>query len=97
MDLDFDLWRRSTTVSGLGFKEKCNVWVAIWILVEVNLRFWVVAVVASWLRRDHGCAGSPMLLLITLFLAQTPNPYFMPFLSELLLAQWCWWISELGF
>ena len=35
MDLDFNLWRRSTTVSGLGFEEKCNVWVAIWILVEV--------------------------------------------------------------
>ena len=76
MDLDFDLWRRSTTVSGLGFKEKCNVWVAIWILVVVNLRFWDVVVVASWLRRDHGCVGSLVLLLITLFLCSNPKSIF---------------------
>nr|POF00601.1 hypothetical protein CFP56_27674 [Quercus suber] len=43
MGLGFDLWRRSMTDLGLGFEER-DVLVAIWVLVVVDLRFWVVTV-----------------------------------------------------
>ena len=38
-------------------------WIVIWVLVVVDLRFWVVAVVIDWLWCRHGCRGSSVLLL----------------------------------
>ena len=50
MGLGFDLWRRGMIDLGLGFKER-DMLVVIWVLVVVDLRFWVVMVdisVGSW-------------------------------------------------
>ena len=69
MGLDFDLWRRSTTALGLGLKEKRGIWV-----VVVNLRFWVVGMVMSWLPCHHGKGGSLVLLLVALFLRSKTKP-----------------------
>lgn len=48
--------------------EECGKWVVIWVLVLVDLRFWVVVVVVDWLWCRHGCGGSSVLLLLGLVL-----------------------------
>ena len=69
MGLGFDLWRRSTAPLGLGLKEKYDIWV-----VVVNLRFWAVGMVTSWLWCRHGWGGSLVLLLVALFLRSKTKP-----------------------
>ena len=69
MGLDFDLWRRSTTALGLGLKEKRGIRI-----IVVDLRFWVVGMVTSWLRCRHGCGESLVLLLVALFLRSKTKP-----------------------
>ena len=58
---------------GLGFEE-CDMQVAIWVLVVINLRFWVVTVDAAWLRCHRGCGGSSMLLVVAPFLWSNLDP-----------------------
>ena len=60
----------------------CNLgcWVVIWVLVVVNLRFWVVAVVVDWLWCCHGCGRLSLLLLVGLVLG------FGGFVAEF---DWC--------
>nr|POF09919.1 hypothetical protein CFP56_54210 [Quercus suber] len=68
MGLGFDLWRRSITDLVMGFEER-DVYVAIWVLVVVNLRFWVATVdisVGSWCYEwtwVHGAADQGSLLM----------------------------------
>ena len=71
MGLGFDLWRRSMTDLGLGFEER-DVQVTIWVLVVVDLRFWVVTVdisMGSWCygwTQVHGAVGSNLLWVLGL-------------------------------
>ena len=67
--LGFDLWRRSIVALGLDLKEKHDIRV-----IVVDLRFWVVGMVMSWLRCHHGKGGSLVLLLVALFLRSKTKP-----------------------
>ena len=67
--LGFDLWRRSIVALGLDLKDKRDIGV-----VVVNLRFWVVGMVTSWLRCHRGCGESLVLLLVALFLHSKTKP-----------------------
>ena len=54
---------------GLDLKEKCDIGV-----VVVDLRFWVVGMVTSWLQCCRGCGESLVLLLVALFLRSKTKP-----------------------